>query len=471
MSLGYDNILIHPYELVELEQLTLTKKINEHTRLYFTGIIPEDMQDSYVETTEKNTVIEVSQQNELGESKPLFSGIALSVEVKVVRDVYYLEVEAISHTYRMDIQQRTRSFQYTKMTIPQMLEQIGKDYEGLDVIDGATGGEPIGRIAIQYQETDWAFLRRMASRYHTSLMPVARFDSPKFYFGIEDSPAQTVLDHTRYTVRKQMLPFRYFQENEQAKVNENDFIFYEVETDEVLDLGAQLTFQGHSLYVIEAYTEMRQGLLRHQYVLASYKGLRQKGYYQEKLAGASLGGVVVDVRQDQVRIHLDCDKKQAVDQAHWFNYSTVYSGGGHTGWYVMPEKGDPVSLYFPGSREEDGVAGSAVRRADRGSGHNKFSNPQMKIWRTPHGKEIRLGPDELVVTGKDGAIFIKLDDKEGIHIMSNKKVSISAGGNLSLSAGKTMNLSAGSELRMDCNGSHIQLSGSADMKGSEVKSN
>ncbi|MBP1172900.1 hypothetical protein JOD82_003468 [Paenibacillus sp. 1182] len=161
--------------------------------------------------------------------------------------------------------------------------------------------------------------------------------------------------------------------------------------------------------------------------------------------------MVVDVRQDQVRIHLDCDEKQDVDKAHWFNYSTVYSAGGHTGWYVMPEKGDPVSLYFPGSREEDGIAGRAVRRAGRGDGHNKFSNPQMKIWRTPH--------------------FIKLDDKEGIHIVSSKQVSISAGGNLSLSAGKTMSLSAGSELRMDCNGSHIQLSGSVDMKGSEVKSN
>ncbi len=302
-------------------------------------------------------------------------------------------------------------------------------------------------------------------------MPVARFDSPKFYFGIEDSPAQKVLDHTRYTVRKQMLPFRYFQENEQAKLSENDFIFYEVETDEVLDLGAQMTFQGHSLYVVEAYTDMSQGQLRHQYVLASHKGLRQKSYYQEKLAGASLSGIVLDVRQDQVRIHLDCDEKQDVDKAHWFNYSTVYSGGGHTGWYVMPEKGDPVSLYFPGSREEDGIAASAVRRADRNNTHNKFNNPQMKIWRTPHGKEIRLGPDELVVTGKEGSIFIKLDDREGIQIVSSKQVSISAGGNLSLSAGKTMSLSAGSELRMDCNGSHIQLSGSADMKGSEVKSN
>ncbi|AZK45048.1 contractile injection system protein, VgrG/Pvc8 family [Paenibacillus lentus] len=471
MSLGYENIRVHPFERINLEQLTLTKKINEHTRLYFTGVIPEDMRDSYVETTHSYTVIEVSQKDEAGSAKPLFSGIALSVEVKVVRDVYYLEVEAISHTYRMDIKQRTRSFQNTKMTIPQLLEQIGKDYEGLDVIDGATDGAQIGRIAIQYQETDWAFLRRLASRYHTSLMPAARFDSPKFYFGIEDMPAHVVLDSSRYTVRKQMLPFRYFQENDQTRLRENDFIFYEVETDEVLDLGAQLSFQGHSLFVMEAYTEMRQGQLRHQYVLGSYQGFRQKSYYQEKLAGASLSGVVVDVRQDQVRIHLDCDEQQEISEAYWFNYSTAYSAEGHTGWYVMPEIGDPVSLYFPGSREEDGIAGSAVRRNTQGSAYNKMSDPQMKIWRTPHGKEICLGPDELVITGKEGAIYIKLNDKDGIHIVSNNAVSISAGGDLSLTAGKTMSLTAGSELRMDCNGSHIELSGSAKMKGSEVKSN
>ncbi|WP_342440497.1 hypothetical protein NSS79_18100 [Paenibacillus sp. FSL L8-0436] len=57
MSLGYEHIQISPYTLVNLELLTLTKKINEHTRLYFTGVIPEDMQDSYVESTGKNTVI------------------------------------------------------------------------------------------------------------------------------------------------------------------------------------------------------------------------------------------------------------------------------------------------------------------------------------------------------------------------------------------------------------------------------
>ncbi|WP_458122136.1 phage baseplate assembly protein V [Paenibacillus sp. Z6-24] len=471
MSLDYHNLQIQPFPLVNLEQFTLSKKINEHTRLYFTGIIPEEMQDSYIDSTEANTVIQVRQLQDNGEIKPLFSGIALSVEVKVVRGVYYLEVEAVSHTYRMDVQRRIRSFQDTEMTLPQLLEQIGRHYEGLDVIDGATGGGAMKRIAIQYRETDWEFLRRLASRYHTSLMPVAQFDAPKFYFGIQDTYQPVVLDHTRYTVRKQLVPFRYFQENDGTSLEERDFIVYEVETDEVLDLGGHVHFQGKSLYVTEVYTDMHSGLLRHLYVLCTYKGLRQRSYYQENLAGASLSGTVLDVQQDQVRIHLDCDPQQDVSKAHWFSYSTLYSAGNHTGWYVMPEKGDPVSLYFPGSREEDAYARGAIRRAKRDAGDNKLSDPSVKIWRTPHGREIQLAPDGITVSAQDGAVFIKLDNQNGIQIVSNQQVSISAGGDLSLSAGKTMNLSAGGSLTLDCNGSHIELSGTADMKGAEVKSN
>jgi len=471
MSLDYHNLQIQPFPLVNLEEFTLTKKINEHTQLYFTGIIPEEMKDSYINSTEADTVIQVGQLDDTGQIKPLFSGIALSVEVKVIRGVYYLEVEAASHTYRMDVQRRIRSFQDIQMTLPELLQQIGKNYDGLDVIDGATGGAAIKRIAVQYKETDWEFLRRLASRYHTSLMPVAQFDDPKFYFGIQDTYQPIALDHTRYTVRKRMVPFRYFKENDSAAMEENDFIVYEVETEEVLDLGSHIHFQGKSLYVTEAYMDMYNGLIRHLYVLCSYKGLRQKSYYQENLAGASLNGTVIDVQNDQVKIQLDCDEKQDISKAYWFSYSTLYSAGDHTGWYVMPEKGDPVSLYFPGSREEDGFARGAIRRAARNAPNNKLSNPNVKIWRTPYGREIQLAPDGITVSAQDGAVYIHLDNKNGIQIVSNQQVSISAGGNLSLSAGKTMSLSAGGSLTLDCNGSYINLSGTTDVKGAEVKSN
>ncbi|AJS58660.1 phage baseplate assembly protein V [Paenibacillus sp. IHBB 10380] len=472
MSLTYNNLEIRPYQLLNIQELNISKHINEHTRMRFTGIIPEELRDSYIQTTDEDMLISVHHINDEGVSKPLFSGLPVSVEVKVIQGVYTLEVEAISHTYRMDQKRRYRSFQDIKLTIPEMLKQIGQDYEGLDVIDEASANAKIGRIAIQYNETDWEFLRRMASRYRTSLMPASQFDTPKFYFGIYESSAPVELDHTRYTVRKRMTPFRYFTENEASSpVNEQDFIVFEVETDEVMELGGHIQFQGRSLYVSEAYTDMSGGLVRNWYVLSSHKGLRQKAYFNAEVTGASLSGKVIDVTGDQVKVHFQIDAVQDREKAHWFPYSTMYSAEGHSGWYVMPEIGDPVSIYFPSSREEEGIGGSAVRQDRKVSNSNKLSNPNVKIFRTPSGKEIRLAPDEIVITSKEEAVFIKLNDHDGIHIQGSKGVTLSAGGNISLSAKKSITMSADGELNLDCKGSHVHLGSHASITGAEVKSN
>ncbi|TQR42769.1 phage baseplate assembly protein V [Paenibacillus popilliae] len=471
MSLTYENLNIHPYQLVHLKELTLTKQLNEHARLRFTGIVSEEKSKLYVDMTDTDTSIELNQMDTDGGSKPLFRGIALSIEIQVVQGVHYLEVEAISHTYVMDVKTKTRSFQNVKMTIPQLLEQIGKEYPGLDVMDEATAGAKLQRMALQYEETDWAFLRRMASRYHTSLVPAAQFHEPKFYFGIPDGSRVIRLEQMNYTVSKRMAPFRYFVENEAASVGENDFITYDIETDEVFDLGSHIQFQGKSLFVREAQTTMQGGMLKHRYVLCSHKGLRQQEYSHERLIGASIHGKVIDVAGDKVKVHFECDHEQKKEEARWFRYSTAYSAEGSTGWYVMPEIGDPVAVYFPGKKEEEGIAGGAVRQNAEPSGRNKLSNPDVKIFRTPSGKEIKLAPDEIVITGKDGAIYIQLNDDEGIHIASSKGVSITADGDISMNAGRKMVLSAGSEMNMSCKGSQLHLGRQARLTGSKVKSN
>lgn len=75
MSLGYDQIQIHPYEQIDLEELTLTKRVNEHTRLYFTGVIPEDLQDSYVETTEKIPSLKSANKMNLAQASRYLVGL------------------------------------------------------------------------------------------------------------------------------------------------------------------------------------------------------------------------------------------------------------------------------------------------------------------------------------------------------------------------------------------------------------
>ncbi|WP_411735230.1 hypothetical protein [Paenibacillus sp. M2] len=471
MSLTYENLIIEPYELVHLQELTIRKKMNEHTRLVFKGMVSEEWKDRYVDVTDKNTPIEVWQKDEEGNKSPLFKGIPLSVEVQVVRGVYTLQIEAISHTYLMDVKKRTRTFQNIQMTLPELLKELDQDYPGLDVIDEGTGGAKIGKVAVQYQETDWAFLRRLASRFHTSLMPAAQFDSPKFYFGVYEHGNSIELDNTRYTVHKNMTPFMYFTENETVNVNESDFIVYEVETDQVMELGHHISFRGRSLYLTEAYTELAGGILKHKYVLSLHKGLRQKTYYNPLIAGSSLMGRVIGVHGGQVQVHLDCDDKQGTEDALWLLYQSPYIAEGETGWYVMPEIGDPIAVYFPTMYEEDAYATGAPRLDNKSTSTNKLNNPDHKIFRTPHGKEIRLTPDAVIISGKEGEVYIRLSGNEGIHIAGSQQVSMSAGGSISLKAGKKITLSAGSELLLEGGGGKIRLDGQAQMSGTEVKSN
>ncbi|WP_342425739.1 hypothetical protein [Paenibacillus sp. FSL L8-0502] len=471
ISTTYSNLKMTPYQLINVQELYLVKQLNDHTRLRFTAVVPEELKDTYVDMTKFDSPVGISQLAEDGTEVPLFSGTVLAIEVKAVRDVYYLEVEAVSHTYRLDVRPQSRSFQDKNMKVDELLRRISLLYPSLDIMDSATGGASIGRMWVQYRETDWAFLKRLASYYHTSLMPAAIFDTPKFYFGIEESGTAVQLDNYHYTVSKRISAYRYFAGNDTASVDEQDFLDYTVETEQVLELGNEIQFRGKTLYVYEAQTRMTQGVLLHTYTLTTHKGLRQKAYYNEQLTGLSLEGKVIAVERDRVKVHLDIDPEQDKNTAHWFPYATGYSAEGHSGWYVMPELGDKVRIYFPNQHDDEGIASSSVRQ-DRGDGgHNHLKHPDVKIFRTPHGKEIRLTPDEVVITGKDGAVFIKLNQGDGIHMVSNKDIHFSAGGNIHMEAGQKVTISAGQEINLSSRSSHITLGGDTSVVGSEVKTN
>lgn len=281
-ALSYDNLRVSPFELVSLQELTITKQMNEHTYVKFTGIVDEEKKDSYVRLSSSNTVVEITQVNEEGGSWVLFSGLILNLSVSVNRGVHILEVEGVSHTHELDIRKKSRSFQNHSMTYPQLLDQIAEGYSNIDIMDAATDGAAIGKFTLQYEETDWQFLKRIASRLRTGLMPASVFDSPKFYFGVFDTSSKGKLQDFNYRVRKRMDKFRYTTQNTSAKVGEDDFIYYEVETGRVLDLGNAIEFKGKLLYVYEAYTEMKKGLLRHRYILSSRHGLRQNTFIMTK---------------------------------------------------------------------------------------------------------------------------------------------------------------------------------------------
>ncbi|WP_107951138.1 hypothetical protein [Lysinibacillus parviboronicapiens] len=468
---AYHNLQVLPFELVSLQELTLTKKMNEHATLRFTGIVPEEIRDKYVEMTEANAAIAVNQLDHQGNPIPLFKGVILSIKVSAVRDIYYLEVEAASNSYQLDIKTKSRSYQHKDMTYASLFQLMSPAYPGLDIIDEATKGGKLDKFTMQYLETDWQFLKRLASRFNTGLVPAATFDKPKFHFGVPAGSAKGKLADYHYTTRKKLADYLLYTENGNEGMEENDFLYYEVETDKVFNIGDHVSFNEQTLYVAEASTSMKDGLLKHIYSLSTKKGMNKSEVFNQAISGLSIEGKVLEVAKDHIKVHLTIDEKQDKEKAHWFLYSTGYTAEGHSGWYCMPEINDYVHVYFPSHKEEEGLASSSIRKNLDSSATNKLDDPSTKYYRTAFGKEIKMSPSEIVITAQDGDIFIRLNEESGIEIFSKKDIKLISAADISVNASKKILLSAEEEISLKCKESKITMDGNVQIFGKEVKAN
>lgn len=214
-----------PYDIT-LQELEVLKQFNEHARLRFTGIVSKDQKDKYIHMTESCTQVELYLSG--GEKDySLFRGVVVHVEVKAVHDIYYLTAEAISNTVSLDVKVKSRSFQEHGMTYEDLIAQVIADNPGADFQNHVTQGGEIGGLLIQYHETDWQFLKRLASHYNTGLIPDLTSDKAKFYFGVPDREPKD-LDNYHYSVYKKLNDYRNTSENYMPSIAENDFVYYVV---------------------------------------------------------------------------------------------------------------------------------------------------------------------------------------------------------------------------------------------------
>ncbi|EJL21825.1 DNA/RNA non-specific endonuclease [Brevibacillus sp. BC25] len=468
---GYENIqLVSPFEIQSLQDVRIVKKVNEHARLFVTAIIPEEKSDRYIEmaTSEDTVALNLVENGSL--TKTLFKGLVDSVSVNFVRGVYHLELEAVSHTQRMDGQRKMRSFQHKQMTYASLLDEITKDYPGSDYLDHASNGAPLGTIAIQYQETDWQFLKRLASRFGSILVAEAVADTPKFWFGLPEGRTAQLTDAS-YTISKRLSPYMETTVNGYAAgMSENDFLTYEVESGQVLQLGDRVNYQGKELVVAGSATRIDHALLIHTYQLMPEAGIRQNPIRNDDICGAALEGKIIDIQKDTVKIHLDIDPKQPKAEASWFPYATVYSAEGNSGFHCMPQMGDSVKLYFSTPDEEGAMAVSSVRKG--GGSTAKTGNPGIKYWGTNFGKELMMGGKELVLTAKEskeGNIFIKLHEEDGIEIHSMHPIVFSSEKDIEITSDTKVEIKAKEAIYLMCSTSSMILDREVDLQAPKIE--
>ncbi|APQ58804.1 hypothetical protein PPOLYM_00594 [Paenibacillus polymyxa] len=261
-GIGYESLRFYgPFQPLHIELLQITRAINDHAYLHISGMLSEEQGAACIDQNMEQEPIVIRQLNDQGQLlRRLFHGIVTRMSVHCVRGVYTFELEAASHSYQMDIKRKRRSYQDIHRTYDDLVTALVRKYQYGDAIDTVSNYAKLETFVLQYDETDWAFLKRLASRFGSVLVPEVTAASPKVFFGMPEGKQHKVERDVFYRVRKT------FHELDAEKPGERagSYVTYMIESLQYYALGDLTTLpigQGKELVVVRAVTTLADGLL------------------------------------------------------------------------------------------------------------------------------------------------------------------------------------------------------------------
>ncbi|WP_160398738.1 contractile injection system protein, VgrG/Pvc8 family [Paenibacillus sp. MMS18-CY102] len=368
-----------------------------------------------------------------------FAGGITRVDIHMEDGIPHVQVEALSRTYAMDMNAKKRSYQNKYQTYTDIIAQLVEGYPRGDAQNMATSDQAaIGALMVQYEETDWAFMKRLAARLGTVILPDVQMDAPRVCFGVPDASWGMKLNSKRYTLMKDRAAYEMLKAqvegSEGENLHEEDFIYYRVSSGQYCQVGDDVEFKNQVWVVSESVISYAAGRLHREYVLVKRQSLRRKSKRNERIQGTSLEGRVLKRANNMVKVHLDIDDAHDEQGNWWF----PYSGEGNNLFHCLPDEGARIKVYFPSGNEKQAIAINSVRGgSDEMKSRTVFQKPATKVFEMPGDAKMQLGDDGVLF--KKGTVTLHLD-----------------GGNISVDAGEDVLLVAGSQLELGSgNGSGV----------------
>lgn len=512
-----------------LDYLKYVQGINEHARIRLRFVdIGLDQRDRLINLIGERTKLLI-EYGGAANPQTLYCGVVTKADIRQAKSLYCLEIWAASWTYDLDIKLKSRSFNKRKMKYTEIFKLFEKEYPA-QISNADTGDAELISLLLQYQETDWRLLKRIAGRLGTGLIVNPLSHKQAFSIGLpgEKEPIFVQLDgkSVLQRIRQRVFDDKGTKEDEGRRE-------YKLVTRQLLKMGDPVTFQRpreeekqasgkakitngeenkikseersmDTLYVTRSVAMLKNGQddLMWEYTLTPKSGIFSKPMLSPDIAGMSLEGVVLDRIKDEALVQLKIDKEYGgffveqykldnpnaeqknISEHVYFKCAAPYTAEGNTGFYVMPEIGDTVQVYFPTAFPDQAYIAQSVRQSNNSKSYLKVQRPNEKYFRTRHGKELKLNEDEIAITVdrydetqkkiiKTEVIIIKLNQGDGVTISSDKNIKIVAKEKLTLqSENGSVNIAAKTKLDLVCqNCSILMEKGITSLKGNQVRTN
>lgn len=425
--------------LLSITKLCIELSENSHHEVKLDAVIRQEYTKDVLNTSFYGDKIVVLNED----GKILFYGLLEKVKLNIENKYMEAEITGCSHTVLLDGERRRRSFQNTKMTYQQLLGSVLETYGDANFNWELHKDKCIGSPIIQYDETDWQFLIRMASHFHTVLYADEKSGNISFSFGVKSGREKGTLPmHILKTgASRDYYIDGFFQQEESKK----KFTYIEVKSESSLDIGDKLIYNKLHATAYRKKIILKQGKIINIYRLGLENFLYKRRISNKKIAGISLNGVIKKSVMETLYLQLDIDK----DDNAQYPWPWVPETGNLC--FAMPEAGMKAALLFPSDEEQEGIAVYSF--------YNEGSinlDEQNRGFQTLYHKKIGLWADRLFLEGKDGGVSVSLEDSAGIKMDSSSSICFKAGEGMYLH-GKKIAVNAALDIVCRTDQSNIEM--------------
>ena len=373
----------------------------------------EDTNDENKSTSHNGNPVNINEVDERN-SKRLFYGIVQNIRTTNINGIYYLEIQALTLSFKLDIKEKSRSFQNVEMTYDDLINNMLTEYSDYGFTQNAGKGQKIGKPLFQYKETNWNFLKRLASELNSELYCDIINLNYMFNFGIPSEHSYELKDNINYDAFKDLKSF-HEAGGYNAGYDDTDYFYYKIEIRDILEIGSEIYYKQKDLYVREYEAYKHKEEIFYKYKLCRKDGVWQSIIYNKLLRGATIEGKVLAVQGETVKFHLNIDESQNEAESCWFPFLPPSVNI----MYAMPLVDENVRLYFPNESNEEPIITGCARK--NGDTCEKTSDTTKRYFETEHGSEIAMLPDALNIKGgSEELLSISFDDNVGV-VYSVKK--------------------------------------------------
>jgi len=414
MRLQHEHVIVESsIPISHILTLNMDHRLNAHGVLQMDVVITPEMHQTFLRRNYLGENMTFLAELSVGEQL-IFNGKINRVAYEQRGDVLTASIGVSSYSVELDEHQMRRSFQKTDMTFHALLTLVMSQTKA-DFHWQVGEDQVLEKPFVQYDETNWAFIKRLASAFNRPIHANVLVDRGDLYFGVRSGVRQNI---DEATILEEGIRDDYYKNGGyNNQVPRDQYYYVKVRNRSPWQLGDTGSHRNRNLTVIQTEALFEKGELTFIHTLGAGGYLYQSQIYGDQLVGLNLEGTIRNTEKESITIQLDIDE---TDQAHYhWSWRPEIGNFG----YVMPEVGSRVVLTFPTKNEADAF-GSRLLRTNADSG--VYHQVQNRQFVTAEDKTIGLFPEQILLAGRNQAVRMTLNDQSGIHLDSRSNIRIRA---------------------------------------------